>query len=232
MNDIKINETHSFSDTAYQTLRQAILSGELAAGFFALDIELCERFSSSRTPVREAVLRLRDEQLVEVLPRKGMRVCALMFDDMREMSIVLKALAVQAAAQISDSALNPEDLSAIEDVVSRMEKTVCDEDRGVWLESEKQFHMQLIRLYNNQRLIEIYENLFGLMERVRYFTLYLRQAPVESTKEYQEILSALSPGAMERLVKVYRAHWERSSVEMLQLISKYTKGTDRATLGM
>ena len=103
-------------------------------------------------------MRLRDEQLVEVLPRKGMLVCALMVDDMRKMSTVLKALAVQAAAQISDSALTPEDLSAIEDVVSRMEKTVCDEDRGVWLESEKQFHMQLIRLYNNQRLIEIYEN--------------------------------------------------------------------------
>jgi DNA-binding GntR family transcriptional regulator len=161
-----------------------------------------------------------------------MRVCALMVDDMREMSIVLKALAVQAAAQISDSALNPEDLSAIEDVVTRMEKTVGDEDRGVWLESEKQFHMQLIRLCDNQRLIGIYENLFGLMERARYFTLYLRQAPVESTKEYREILSALSPGAMERLVKVYRAHWERSSEEILQLISKYTKGTVRATLGM
>jgi len=37
---------------------------------------------------------------------------------------------------------------------------------------------------------------------------------------------------MERLVKVYRAHWERSSEEMLQLISKYTKGTVRVTLGM
>ena len=55
-----------------------------------------------------------------------MRVYALMVDDMREMSIVLKALAVQAAAQISDSALNPEDLSAIEDVVTPMEKTVGD----------------------------------------------------------------------------------------------------------
>ena len=116
--------------------------------------------------------------------------------------------------------------------MTRMEKTVGDEDRGVWLEPEKQFHMQLIRLCDNQRLIGIYENLFGLMERARYFTLYLRQAPVESTKEYREILSALSPGAMERLVKVYRAHWERSSEEMLQLISKYTKGTVRVTLGM
>ena len=184
MNKIKINETPSFSDTAYQTLRQAILSCELAAGFFASDRELCERFSFSRTPVREAVLRLRDEQLVEVLPRKGMRVCALMTDDMCEMRFVLNALAVQAAAHISDSTLNPEDLSAIEDVVSRMEKTVCDEERGVWLESEKQFHMQLIRLCDNQRLIGIFENLFGLMERVRYFILYLRQALVEATKEY------------------------------------------------
>ena len=74
--------------------------------------------------MREAVLRLRDEQLVEVLPRKGMRVCALMVDDMREMSVVLKALAVQAAAQISADALDASDVATIEDHVSRMEKTV------------------------------------------------------------------------------------------------------------
>ena len=86
MSNIKINETNTLSDTAYQTLRQAILSGELAAGFFASDRELCERFSFSSTPVREAVLRLCDVQLVEVLPRKGMRVCALMADDMCEMN--------------------------------------------------------------------------------------------------------------------------------------------------
>ena len=83
MNNIKINETHSLSDTAYQTLRQAILSGELAAGFFASDRELCERFSFSRTPVREVVLRLRDEQLVEVLSQKGMRVYACLCVDGR-----------------------------------------------------------------------------------------------------------------------------------------------------
>ena len=232
MNKIKINETHSLSDTAYQALRQAILSGELAAGFFASDRELCERFSFSRTPVREAVLRLRDEQLVEVLPRKGMRVCALMVDDMREMSVVLKALAVQAAAQISADALDASDVATIEDHVSRMEKTVSDEDRGVWLDAETQFHMHLIRLCKNKRLIGIYENLFGLMERARYFTLYLRQTPVESTEEYRQILSALTPGGRERLVQVYSAHWQRSSDEMLQLISKYTKGTVRASLGM
>jgi len=100
------------------------------------------------------------------------------------------------------------------------------------VEAEKQFHMQLICLCDNKRLIGIYENLFGLMERARYFTLYLRQAPIESTEEYREILRALTPGAMERLVKVYCTHWERSSDEMLQLISKYTKGTVRASLGM
>ena len=232
MNNMTIDRTHSLSDTAYQTLRQAILSGELAAGFFASDRELCERFSFSRTPVREAVLRLRDEHLVEVLPRKGMRVCALMVDDMREMSIVLKALAGQAAAQISDGELDPVEMEAMEGDVVRMEETVSDENRGAWLAAEKQFHMRLISLCGNKRLIGIYENLFGLMERARYFTLYLRQAPFASTREYREIYSALTPGEMERLVRVYSDHWERNSEEMLQLISKYTKGTVRASLGM
>ena len=227
-----IDRTHSLSDTAYQTLRQAILSGELAAGFFASDRELCERFSFSRTPVREAVLRLRDEHLVEVLPRKGMRVCALMVDDMREMSSVLRALAGQAAAQISNSEPDPVELEAIEVDVVRMEETVSNENRGAWLVAEKKFHIRLVGLCGNKRLIGIYGNLFGLMERARYFTLYLRQAPFASTQEYREIFGALKPGEMEHLVQVYSDHWERNSEEMLQLITKYTRGTIRASLGM
>lgn len=232
MNNMAIDRIHSLSDTAYQTLRRAILSGELAAGFFASDRELCERFSFSRTPVREAVLRLRDERLVEVLPRKGMRVCALMAGDMREMGVILKALAGQAATQISGGEVDPTEIEAIENDVLCMEQTVLDENRGAWLAAEKQFHMRLVGLCGNKRLIDIYENLFGLMERARYFTLYLRQTPFASTQEYREIYSALMPGEMEHLVRVYSDHWERSSEEMLQLISQYTKGTVQASVGM
>ena len=232
MTKLKIVGTNSLSDTAYQTLRQAILSGELAAGFFASDRELCEQFSFSRTPVREAVLRLRDEQLVEVLPRKGMRVCPLMVDDMREMSGLLKALSIQACLDIVAETVDFSAIKAVEADMLLMEKNVADDDRTAWLDAEQSFHMRLIDLCGNKRLISIYTNLFGLMERARYFTLYLRETPTKSTLEYRSMCKSLTGESELPLANLLRDHWDRSSAEILMLVSKYTKGTVRASFEM
>ena len=232
MTKLKIDETDSLSDTAYRTLRQAILSGELAAGFFASDRELCEQFSFSRTPVREAVLRLRDEKLVEVLPRKGMRVCPLMVEDMREISALLKALAIQACSDIAAGTVDFAAIKAVEADTLVMEKNVADEDRTAWLVAEQSFHMRLIDLCGNKRLISIYTNLFSLMERARYFTLYLRETPTKSTFEYRNICNALTGKSELPLDKLLRDHWDRSSDEILMLVFKYTKGTVRASFEM
>tara|TARA_B100000780_G_scaffold76706_1_gene51731 strand:+ start:826 stop:1524 length:699 start_codon:yes stop_codon:yes gene_type:complete len=229
---LKIVGTNSLSDTAYQTLRQAILSGELAAGFFASDRELCEQFSFSRTPVREAVLRLRDEQLVEVLPRKGMRVCPLMVDDMREMSGLLKALSIQACLDIVAETVDFSAIKAVEADMLLMEKNVASDDRTAWLDAEQSFHMRLIDLCGNKRLISIYTNLFGLMERARYFTLYLRETPTKSTLEYRSMCKSLTGESELPLANLLRDHWDRSSAEILMLVSKYTKGTVRASFEM
>ncbi len=232
MTKLKIVGTNSLSDTAYQTLRQAILSGELAAGFFASDRELCEQFSFSRTPVREAVLRLRDEQLVEVLPRKGMRVCPLMVDDMREMSGLLKALSIQACLDIVAETVDFSAIKAVEADMLLMEKNVASDDRTAWLDAEQSFHMRLIDLCGNKRLISIYTNLFGLMERARYFTLYLRETPTKSTLEYRSMCKSLTGESELPLANLLRDHWDRSSAEILMLVSKYTKGTVRASFEM
>ena len=232
MTKLKIVGTNSLSDTAYQTLRQAILSGELAAGFFASDRELCEQFSFSRTPVREAVLRLRDEQLVDVLPRKGMRVCPLMVDDMREMSGLLKALSIQACLDIVAETVDFSAIKAVEADMLLMEKNVASDDRTAWLDAEQSFHMRLIDLCGNKRLISIYTNLFGLMERARYFTLYLRETPTKSTLEYRSMCKSLTGESELPLANLLRDHWDRSSAEILMLVSKYTKGTVRASFEM
>ena len=232
MTKLKIDETDSLSDTAYRTLRQAILSGELAAGFFASDRELCEQFTFSRTPVREAVLRLRDEKLVEVLPRKGMRVCPLMVDDMREMSGLLKALSIQACLDIVAETVDFSAIKAVEADMLLMEKNVASDDRTAWLDAEQSFHMRLIDLCGNKRLISIYTNLFGLMERARYFTLYLRETPTKSTLEYRSMCKSLTGESELPLANLLRDHWDRSSAEILMLVSKYTKGTVRASFEM
>ena len=71
----KSREQHlSLTDEAYGLLKAEILENRMPPGFQALEQDLAQRLNMSRTPVREALIRLQEEGLVEVVPRRGMRV--------------------------------------------------------------------------------------------------------------------------------------------------------------
>ena len=91
----------SLVDEAYQKLRLRILNDELPPGAQALEQEIADALGISRTPVREALIRLEKEGLVEVLPRRGMRVLPLSPTDMREIYELLYSLEPTAAARMA-----------------------------------------------------------------------------------------------------------------------------------
>src|SRR5512141_1326949 len=87
----------SLVDIAYQTMRARILDNQWAPGYRALEQELAQELGMSRTPVREALIRLQKEGLVEVVPRHGMRVLPVSAADMRDIYEMLTALEPMAA---------------------------------------------------------------------------------------------------------------------------------------
>ena len=82
---------------AYDLIKERILKNEYEPGFQALEPEIAQELGMSRTPVREALIRLSNEGLVEVIPRRGFRVVPLSPADMREIYQVLTALESMAA---------------------------------------------------------------------------------------------------------------------------------------
>ena len=80
----------------YRTLKQSILTNEFYPGYQALEPELAKNLGVSRTPVREALIRLENERLIELIPRRGMRVIPLVPEDMREIYQLLTSLEVTA----------------------------------------------------------------------------------------------------------------------------------------
>ena len=80
MNDrwnLNMNEYLPLRDVVFQTLRQAIITGEFAPGERLMEITLAERLGVSRTPVREAIRKLELEGLVVMIPRKGAEVARI-----------------------------------------------------------------------------------------------------------------------------------------------------------
>ena len=89
-----MNEYLPLRDVVFNTLRQAILMGELAPGERLMEIQLAEKLGVSRTPIREAIRKLELEGLVLMIPRKGAEVAKISEKSLRDVLEVRRSLAV------------------------------------------------------------------------------------------------------------------------------------------
>ena len=222
------------TDGAYALLRIDILTGRIPSGALLSDREIAQRMNISRTPIREAVQRLAAEGLVEVIPRRGTRVLPLRADDVREIHQIAGALELEAARLIL--AMGNPPLSALRSAVVAMETALDRGDRNAWAEADTRFHFAVVDSCGNGRLAGLYHAQRGLTDRARYFALHLRELPVRSTEEHREMLEALEARDETRLSVAYRAHWVRTTAELLDLIERHAAaipnlahdaGTDR-----
>ena len=98
----------SLVDRAYEEIRRRILDNYYAPAHQVLELELAADLGMSRTPVREALVRLQNERFVQLIPRHGMRVVPLSVQDLREVYEVLTALELTAIERLARSELTPE----------------------------------------------------------------------------------------------------------------------------
>lgn len=213
----------SLSEHAYRVIRDAVLRNVLAPGHFASEREVAERFGLSRTPAREALLRLRDEGLVEVLPRRGIRVLPLSITDVREIHQIARALELEAALTLAARRLSKEDLRGIFADVEAMEQAIETADRDAWVAADTRFHLAIVSRSQNQRLIQSYNGLRILTDRARLFALHLRVLPVQSTHEHRAMLEAIVSGELGLVAELYRSHWERTTNEMIEIIRNFNR---------
>ena len=99
---IEMNEYLPLRDVVFNTLRQAILRGELQPGERLMEIQLAQRLGVSRTPVREAIRKLELEGLVLMIPRRGAEVAEITrqdLEDVLEVRMALEELAVKIACK-------------------------------------------------------------------------------------------------------------------------------------
>src|SRR5689334_16705686 len=128
------NRKPSLGDDAYGALKEAIRENMFPPGYQGSEQEIATRLGMSRTPVHEAVIRLQEEGLVRVLPRRGVVVCVLSPDDMREIYETIIALETASAELIAGRPENErllivEELSALN---ARMLSALAGEDLVDW----------------------------------------------------------------------------------------------------
>jgi Transcriptional regulators len=214
---------HRLSQTkrAYIEIKRRILDNELPPGTQALEQEVAEWLGMSRTPVREALIRLAQDGMVEVRPRHGMRVLPLSMDDLREIYDLLTGLEAMAAEIIARRGLSATELEALETALSDMEAALARDDLTGWAEGDARFHRLLVEFSRNRRLQAMVETVRDQSHRARMATLKLRPKPETSNAEHAAVVEAIRSRDPEAAHRLHRQHRSRAGQLLIDLLQQH-----------
>ncbi|MBI4607724.1 MAG: GntR family transcriptional regulator [Candidatus Rokubacteria bacterium] len=206
-------------DQAASVLREAILSGGIPSGNRLRQVQLAAQLGISRTPLREALMKLEQEGLIELLPGGGLRAAVLNLDeavelyDIRE---VLDGLAARLAAQrIAEPGVRD-----LERHLARMEKCLHRQDAHRWFVSHVAFHDAIFRASGNGRLQALSSVVRLSIQRFHPVLLTTPNRLAAAYREHREIFEAIRVHDPETSERVARAHIASAKEIVLKAISQ------------
>ncbi|MDZ4729573.1 MAG: GntR family transcriptional regulator [Xanthomonadales bacterium] len=213
--------TMTRAEWAYSQIKERILGNVYEPGYQALEQEIAENLNVSRTPMREALIRLSQEGLVELIPRRGFRVVPVVAADMKEIYDVLTSLESMAAELLAQRGPSEEELAEMELATNDMESALERDDLDAWAAADERYHKSLIELCGNQRLAALANTVRDQGRRARMVTLRLRPKPTASTQEHRDVLDAIRKRDVHRAREMHYQHRRRASVELTDILRKY-----------
>lgn len=214
-----VNEYLPLRDVVFNTLRQAILRGEMEPGERLMEIQLAEKLGVSRTPIREAIRKLELEGLVIMIPRKGAEVAHITEKDMRDVLEVRCALE-ELAATLASKNVTPERIKELKAANKVFEAAIVSKDVVNIVDADVSFHDIIYAMTNNQRLVQIINNLREQM--YRYRLEYVKDARTHSIliSEHNDIIKRLDEKNVENVKEVVRQHIHNQEKGITRLLKK------------
>ena len=204
-------------EQVYRKIKSSILSNEFPPGYQALEPEIAKRLGVSRTPVREALIRLEAENLIELIPRRGMRVQPLIGEDILELNQILINMETLAISLLGQSNPQKDKLDPMETVLQEMDEAARNKDMEGWIKADEKYHRFLSVLSGSKRLARMVEMLRAQSYRSRMAMLKLGFKPEATNETYHQVNQLILEGNWPKAEALYR---ERRMQEVEQLISQ------------
>lgn len=203
--EMTIDEYLPLRDVVFNTLRRAILKGELEPGERLMEIALANKLGVSRTPIREAIRKLELEGLVVMIPRKGAEVARITEKDLRDVLEVRTSLE-KLAIELACDRITEDDIYDLKLVCKNFEESFGKDDLTTIAEKDVAFHDIIFRSTKNARLIQILNNLREQMYRYRLEYLKDTQSHDRLVEEHQRIVDAIIDKNKEEAVRLIQEH--------------------------
>ncbi|RLE04537.1 MAG: hypothetical protein DRI99_03655 [Candidatus Aminicenantes bacterium] len=198
----------TLSDFIYNHLKDLIINNKLKANQRLNEIELAKYFNVSRTPIREAILKLEAKGFVTIDSRRHVKVKEASEKELREILQVLGALD-RLVMELAVDVLTPKQIAKLERLAEKMLKKSRIETIEKYFELNEEFHNEITKAVPNKFLREMVHYVNEKLQRYTYARIHAFKKPGalhESLTEHQEIIEALKKKDKKKLVELIYNH--------------------------
>jgi DNA-binding GntR family transcriptional regulator len=189
----------SGTQTVYATIRQEILGMALEPGSPLDEVKLSERFGMSRTPIREALLRLSADGLITTLPNRNTIVAAI---DFAALPTYFEALTLMYRVTTRGAAAkrNPAAMTRIRARQEDFSRAVVSRDAYAMIEANREFHVAIAEQAGNPYYTTFFSRLLDEGRRILrlYYSTFDDRLPRQYVDEHEEMIAAIEAGDIER----------------------------------
>ena len=218
-NKLRIN-SYSSRDFAYEEIREQIVMLKLQPGRRISENEISVLLGISRTPVREAFVRLKEDKLLEVYPQKGTFVSLIDLDYVEEARFIREHLE-RAIVREACKAMNQSDLEDLEENLRIQEKAVMANDHQRLFELDEVFHQTISKGVNKERIWSVIQQMKAHLNRIRVLSLSVNLDWGIIISQHRQIVSAIKNYDAPEADDIMKVHLTKLRLDQEKLIEEF-----------
>lgn len=221
-NDITLFKHSSFNigDSVYYTLRKNIVALNLKPGEVLSIKDISDKWNVSRSPVRDALIKLEKEGLVDIIPQKGTIVSKIDLKRVAEERFLRESLE-ENAIRLFIKGYKESDIAILRHYVEMQQQSIKDNDYASFLAFDDNFHSVFFKSIDKNMCWEIIESMSGHYKRIRLMSLWDDKILSNVVIQHQEILENICDNNLNGVTEILKNHLSKISIEEMELIKKY-----------
>lgn len=216
---IHMDEFLPLRDVVFNTLRQAILTGDLKPGERLMEIHLANKLGVSRTPIREAIRKLELEGLVIMIPRRGAEVAQITEKGLKDVLEVRRALDA-LCAELACDRISEEEMLRLKEACTAFERATATKDARIIARADVALHDIIVQAANNDRLVILVNNLSEQMYRYRFEYIKDETQHQRLVEEHRAIYESIIKKDKEAASKAARIHIDNQEISIMKQIHR------------
>lgn len=213
----KIELNKPIRETTYETLKNAIIMGQIPAGSRLIETVYAETLHISRTPLREAFRKLELDGLVEYVERRGVIVRAFTIEDIEETFTIRNALMMLIIPSIFEN-VRKAHLDEMQRILNAMDVSQKEENAEELSQYNREYHRTIEQISDKKRILRVIDSQEEYITRFSQLAIESVVRRSNAHQEHHELLRMLREGEQEGFAKLMEHHLNESKMTCLATV--------------